>query len=117
MSELTIESSCADVPVPFLDWDTIRANADQNVVANPSEFYEIGKGCIAIDDARYKLRDVVLSLRSKKITLTDWSSFQVAKGYIQETYINAGKQINDQTLEKYTGHLRTLLSMPEDKMP
>ena len=117
MSELTIESSCADVPVPFLDWDTIRANADQNVVANPSEFYEIGKGCIAIDDARYKLRDVVLSLRSKKITLTDWSSFQVAKGYIQETYINAGKQINDQTLEKYTGHLRTLLSMPEDKLP
>ena len=80
---------------------------------NQNLFKEIGRSCEAIERERKNVTSMVQQLRSKGITLDNWASFQVAKMLIKQTYGG----VQDRTLDKYTGHLRSYLKMPAERLP
>jgi hypothetical protein len=105
-------------PVPAnamveVDYDQLVREADPQIVGNMQLFNEIGEHCKAMDSAHQDLGVIVRSLRAQKIQLKDWASFNLAKFYIRQTH----PKINNDSLDRYTGHLRQLLRMREDHLP
>ena len=118
MSSESPESSIAVVAGDegqVIDFDRLleRAHPLISDVENQNLFKAIGRSCHAIETERKNVTAMVQQLRSKGITLDNWASFQVAKMLMQQTY----PSVQDRTLDKYTGHLRSYLKMPEKHLP
>ena len=105
----------AGVEGQVIDFDRLLGGAHPLIarVENQNLFKEIGRSCHAIETERKNVTAMVQQLRSKGITLDNWASFQVAKMLIQQTY----RGVQDRTLDKYTGHLRSYLKMPAEHLP
>ena len=109
-------SDCSEQQVEtsnFLEFDTLVADADAKVVSNQHLFADIGKSCKIIEKSHADIGGIVRQLYGFGIKLNDWSSFEVAKWYLKQGH----PQINQETLNKYCCHLRSLLSMHPSKLP
>ena len=96
-----------------VDIDALVGAADPMISENMQLFMDIGTHCKSMDAAHEDLGAIVRQLRAKKIQLQDWASINLAKWYIRQTH----ERINDDSLDKYTGHLRQLLRMREEHLP
>lgn len=108
MGDLVRENGMVEV-----DFDDLLRDADPQIQLNMQLFKDIGTHCKAMDSAHEDLGRIVRDLRAKKIMLADFASLTVAKWLIRSTH----DTINDDTLDKYTSHLRQLLRMREDQLP
>ena len=98
-----------------VDWNTLEGDADEEVVKNQRLFIDIGTHVKNIETSHDDIGTIVHRLRRlpKPPTLKDWSSFEVAKWYLRQGH----PAIDSKSLNKYCCHLRSLLSMPEEKLP
>ena len=96
-----------------IDFESLVQQADPLVVQNRQAFQDIGEHCRTMEQAHSDLGCIVRRLRDQGIVLADFASFNVAKMYIQYTH----RLVSQDTLDKYTCHLRQLLAMPEAALP
>ena len=96
-----------------IDFEVLVQQANPLVVQNRQAFEQIGEHCRTMEKAHSDLGCIVRLLRAKDIVLADFASFNVAKGYIQSTH----QLVSQDTLDKYTCHLRQLLAMPPEALP
>jgi len=124
LSQQVVASHPASVQV--VDWDTLVADADSKVVTNERVFVEIGQHCRIIEKSHQDIGALVRHLRSCGIRLNDWSSFETAKMYMSQQYMSQSllehksveeRIIQEKSLHKYCCHLRSLLSLPDSKLP
>ena len=98
-----------------VDFQVLVNNAEPKIAESACQelFKAIGSSCQAIETQKKNVGQFVRELRSMGITLADWSSFQVAKMLIKQSFSN----VQDRTLDKYTCNLRSYLQMPEAMLP
>jgi hypothetical protein len=70
----------------FIEFEDLKQQADQNVVANERVFNEIGMHCQIMDKAHSDLGSLVHKLRDDRVKLADFASFNVAKVFMRDKH-------------------------------
>jgi hypothetical protein len=96
-----------------VEFELLLNEAHPAIRRNVQIIKEIGTCCRAIDEQKKNVGQLVQQLRGEGITLKDWSSFQVVRMLIKETW----PDVQDRTLDKYTCNLGSYLEVPPDYLP